>query len=265
MVTIEHTSDLIRALRSRYDDGGFSYAFLEQVPDGTSASCNRHADALAIQLWESRGLEIIGFELKVSRQDWIKELRQPKKAEAIAKYCNEWYLVVGDESIVQFGELPSNWGLMVPHTKNSLKINKPAVKNLNAIPVDMPFLCAVLRRATQQLTGKKNKEYERGYNEAHRENEGNVKEAVKRRDDELDVLRNKIKKFKESSGVDINEYWTPVEKIGDAVKFVLDKKYISELQQLKRVKQSFLQIATDIDGELEKFKEELKKNNSEQG
>lgn len=265
MVKIEHTSDLIRALRSRYDDNGFSYAFLEQVPDGTGASCNRHADALAIQLWESRGLEIVGFELKVSRQDWIKELKQPKKAEAIAKYCNEWYLVVGDESIVQFGELPSNWGLMVPHTKNSLKINKPAIKNLNAVPVDMPFLCAVLRRATQQLTGKKNKEYERGYNEACREHEGNIKEVVKRRDEEVERLRDKIKKFKESSGVDINEYWTPVEKIGEAVRFVLDKKYISELKELKRLKESALNIVDEIDGELVKFKNELDKNHEQKG
>lgn len=255
MVKIDSSLDLMDALRNKYDDEGFSFAFLEQVSDGTGANCNRWADALAIQLWESRGLEILGFEIKVSRQDWIKELKQPKKAEMIAKYCNQWYLVIGDENIIQFGELPTNWGLMVPHTKKSLKIVKPAIKNINPIPVDMPFLCAILRRATQQLTGKKSKEYTRGYNEACRQNKKDFEEIKEHRDEQLNILRDKIKKFKESSGVDINDYWYPAEKIGEAVKFVLNKKYISELKQLKRLKQSILEIASNIDNELEKFKD----------
>ena len=54
MVKIEDTKQLIDALRNKYDDNGFSYAFLEQVSDGTGYKCNRWADALAVQLWESR-------------------------------------------------------------------------------------------------------------------------------------------------------------------------------------------------------------------
>ena len=125
MVKMTDTKQVIEALKTKYDDNGQSYAFMEQVGNATGWKCNRHADAIAVSLWKSRGLAIFGFEVKVSRQDWIKELKNPGKAEPIAQYCNQWYLVVGDKDIVQFGELPMNWGLMIPHTKNTLKIVKP--------------------------------------------------------------------------------------------------------------------------------------------
>ena len=79
MVVIEETEDLMHALRNKYDDNGWSYAFLEQVGTGTGYKCTRWADALAVQLWESRGLSITGFEVKVSRSDWVKEMKHPEK------------------------------------------------------------------------------------------------------------------------------------------------------------------------------------------
>ena len=54
-----------------------------------------------------------GHEVKVSRADWLTELRDPTKAERIKRYCNRWWLVVSDASIVKDGELPEGWGLMV--------------------------------------------------------------------------------------------------------------------------------------------------------
>ena len=101
MVKIEKTKELMNALRNKYDDNGNAFAFMEQVGNATGWECNRHADAIVVSLWKSRGLEIMGFETKVSRSDWLKELKQPEKADEISKYCHRWYLVVGDESIVQ--------------------------------------------------------------------------------------------------------------------------------------------------------------------
>lgn len=54
-----------------------------------------------------------GHEIKVSRSDWLRELADPTKAEAFARYCDQWWLVVSDKSIVKPGELPDSWGLMV--------------------------------------------------------------------------------------------------------------------------------------------------------
>jgi hypothetical protein len=40
------------------------------------------ADAIARHLWPSQGLELIGFELKVSRSDWLREIKDPYKCES---------------------------------------------------------------------------------------------------------------------------------------------------------------------------------------
>lgn len=254
---MEKTKQVMDALRSKYDDNGFSYAFLEQVSNGKGLKSRRWSDALAVQLWESRGLEITGFEVKVSRQDWIKELKNPDKADAIAKYCHSWYLVLGDENIIQFGELPMNWGLMIPHTKKTLKITKPAVRNKNPKPVDMPFLCAILRRATQQLTNRaiKQERYDSGYHSGFEDGKKELDYLRESKNNQLDTLKNKIKLFQEKSGVNIDDWHYKPEKIGDAVKMVLNGKHRQELENLLRLRERVLNCAESIDVEIKKHKE----------
>jgi len=257
MVKIEKTKDVIYALRNKYDDQGWSYAFLQQVSNGTGNKCNRWCDALAVQLWESRGLEIIGFEVKVSRTDWIKELKHPEKADAIAKYCHQWYLVVGDENIVQFGELPTTWGLMVPHTKKSLKIVKPAVRNEKPKSVDMPFLCAVLRRAVTQHTTKARltEEHNRGYSDGFKDGKEEMQGRIKWRDERNNKIENQIEEFQKASGFSITEKWSEPKEVGEAVKMVLDGTYLKEKERLERLHNHALSIAEDIKEELDKIRE----------
>lgn len=256
MVKIEDTKELMYALRKKYDDDGFSHAFLEQVANGTGLHCTRHADAMAIQLWESRGLEITGFEVKVSRQDWLKELKSPGKAEPIAQYCHSWYLVVGDADIVQFAELPMNWGLMVPHTKESLKIVKPAVKNLNPKTVDLPFLCAILRQAQTQVTdrAKLKVEYNKGFADGKKEESDMKKGDIDYHKTETERLRKLIKDFEASSGVSLTATWlAESKKIGEAVKVVLNGSYLKELESLKSLKNHANRCVQSIEEEIQKL------------
>lgn len=58
-------------------------------------------------------LSLHGHEVKVSRGDWLAELRDPTKAEAFKRYMHHWWLVVPDAAIVRPGELPDGWGLLV--------------------------------------------------------------------------------------------------------------------------------------------------------
>lgn len=82
-----------------------------------------HAERVAdYVVWDTYGqAQLIGQEIKVSRADWLSELRSPEKAEAWRRYCHQWYLVVPDESIVR-GDLPEGWGLMVPDSTGKLRI-----------------------------------------------------------------------------------------------------------------------------------------------
>jgi hypothetical protein len=48
---------------------------MPQVGDATGADVGRHADVVVMGLWPSRGLKLMGFEIKAGRGDWLGELR----------------------------------------------------------------------------------------------------------------------------------------------------------------------------------------------
>ncbi len=104
--------DLYLALKKIYNEK--AYVLLPHVRNTTGYSdLQTTADAICFGLWPSRGIEVEGFEIKCSRQDWLTEVRNPAKADAIAKMCDRWWLVVADGQIVKDDELPPTWGLYV--------------------------------------------------------------------------------------------------------------------------------------------------------
>lgn len=82
-------------------------------------------------------LALHGHEVKVSRSDWLTELRDPLKAEAFKPYMHYWWLVVPDSSIVKPGELPEGWGLMVKSgNKLRAKVQAPRLSP-DPLPLDL--------------------------------------------------------------------------------------------------------------------------------
>jgi hypothetical protein len=132
---------VVAAIRKAYPTN--AWAVLEQVGNSVGFKCGRWADVLAISLWPSRGLEALGFEVKVSRSDWKAELAQPEKADAIQRYCDRWW-IAAPAGVVPKEEVPPNWGLMEV-TGNKLKIRKQAPR-LTPCEWDKGFIAAVLRR-----------------------------------------------------------------------------------------------------------------------
>lgn len=143
-----NTQTVKAALQKRYPYPG--WALLEEVRDAAGYDATRSADALAMSLWKSRGLELHGFEIKVSRSDWLREKGSPEKAESISRYCDRWWLVVSDESIVKDGEVPPAWGLLVLHRASGrihLKTVKEAPQNPAVTPMSRTFLATILKRS----------------------------------------------------------------------------------------------------------------------
>ncbi|HEC93357.1 MAG TPA: hypothetical protein ENI51_10255 [Candidatus Atribacteria bacterium] len=254
-----NTKQVLDALKNKYDDHGHSYAFLTQVGNSTGFSCNRWADAIVMSLWESRGLEIIGFEIKVSRTDWLRELKNPAKADPIYQYCDSWYLVLGDPKILRFGELPMGWGLMVPHTKNTLKTVVPAKRKENPKPINRRFLAAILRRVVQQLPPEAvlRNEYARGYEDGKKDGQERAKNDVGYAEKKYKTLVQKIKDFEKASGVNIDSWTHNPKEIGEAVRLVLNGKYMEELNNLEYLKKRALRIAEEIDKILTEHKKEI--------
>src|SRR5690606_19847130 len=123
-----------------------SWALITEVPNATSTGKTRSADALAIGCWKSVGIQMHGFEIKVARSDWLREIQDPSKALPFQRHCHHWWLVAAPK-VVRVEEMPAEWGLMEPGT-NGLRVKKGA-SLLSPELVTFPFLAALMRRAVQ--------------------------------------------------------------------------------------------------------------------
>jgi hypothetical protein len=136
--------DLTHLLSLRFPSPG--WIFLPELADHVGWDHGRKlylADAVAFCPWPSRGLVTHGFEIKVSRSDWLRELKDPAKADGFGKYCHYWWLVVSDHGIVKDGELPDSWGLMLPTRERLQGLAK--ARRQNALPMDPLMFASVLR------------------------------------------------------------------------------------------------------------------------
>lgn len=220
--------DVERALRERF--AAPAWAFLAQVRNGTGWARNkaRTADAIAFSTWPSRGLELHGFEIKVDRQDVRRELADPEKAEEFIRFCDRWWLAVSDADLVQQGELPPTWGLLVLEGRKMVcKVEAPL---LEAKPLDRLQLAAIFRCVAEANTPT---------DEVATEIEKAVKEnAARQRDrneENLKSLKNMVAEFETASGVKLEEKWDG-ERIGEAVRLVLDHRHEPTSTQLARMR-----------------------------
>lgn len=197
-----------------------SWAYLPQVRNGTGyqRSTIRYADGIAMSLWPSRGMEIEGFEIKVSRSDWISELNNPEKAEYFVKICDRWW-IVAPEGIVVPGELPAPWGLMV--AKGRRLYVKTAAPKLEAAPLDRIQLAAIMRslQAVATPEGKLEEARKLGYEDGRK----GALESMSYEMKESRRFAEKVRDFEKASGVRIDEYSSSqsIKNIGEAVRIVL--------------------------------------------
>jgi hypothetical protein len=141
------TKELITLLAQRWPLP--DNAFFPEFRGGTGWSCEQRADAIAMDLWPSHGLELFGFEVKTSRADWLREMKQPWKADFMKKYCDRWYLVVSDLSIVKYAyELPPDWGLMF--AEEGRLVTMIEAKKLAPEPIPRTVLASLMRRVAKQ-------------------------------------------------------------------------------------------------------------------
>lgn len=162
-MTVTTERDMLDHLATRYtrDDGnGDRWIRAEHVRNGTgfygysdhSGRCVgplRTADFVAIDGWESKGHVLHGHEVKVSRADWLHELKQPEKAGAFLPYMHYWWLVTLP-GIVR-DDLPEGWGLMVLGDAG-LRVRVQAPRRT---PLPLPWPMTVgLTRAIQKTAAR---------------------------------------------------------------------------------------------------------------
>lgn len=144
------SADVYAALRRRYPVERGEWGLVFEVGDATGFSVKRHADAVAMSLWPSRGLGLHGIEVKASRGDWLREKADPAKAEPVSKFCDYWWLAVASDDVVKDGELPDTWGLMVLRGTRLVAVREAPKRT--PVPLTAKFVAAIVRASQRQTT-----------------------------------------------------------------------------------------------------------------
>lgn len=203
-------SQICQALRKRFKQPEWSLFF--EVASGTGANCKRHADAVAMNMYPSRGLTILGFEIKVSHNDLMQEIHNPDKAEEIAQYCDEWWLVVPAKLVSADELIPKNWGIL-EYWNDVLRIRKRAEK-LKPQQLAKPFVASLLRSAGKLDENTLQIVKTEAYNEYAKNWESALSAAVDRETERLKETLKNYEAFERLTGEKINLY-TDVEDFAE--------------------------------------------------
>jgi len=179
--------------------------------------CSRRFDALSIMGWASRGHEALGFEIKVSRGDWLRELKDVAKADPLVRLCTRWW-VCAPPGVVEKAELPEAWGLLVFHEGRIVAAKQAPRLSPDPWPPEL-WRCFLLRHATRrtyeqtELTRAEDKGYAAGYAAGKKQ-----AESFSARDrDDLRRLRETVRRAEEAAGVQITD-WMDLPALGLAIR-----------------------------------------------
>lgn len=207
------SDDIVAGMRKRYCAPEWALFF--NVANGTGVRGYRYADALGMSLFPSRGLELHGFEIKVSKSDWKREAADPLKAETIAAYCDRWF-VVTPPGLLDNENIPPNWGWLAYDGRAFY--TKQKAEKTEAKQIDRPFLAALLRRAHEGCERLVASQVEERLADTQAEIARRVANEVERRTRDHKTLQEIVAEFEKSSGVKMDK-WSG-EEIGRAVAIV---------------------------------------------
>jgi hypothetical protein len=248
-VTNMRTADVNAALRARFCAPEWALFF--EVGDATGAQHRRWADAVAMNMYPSRGTEIHGFEVKVSRSDWTKELKTPDKSGPVQQYCDRWWIVT-PAGIVKDGELPPTWGHYEVSPGGKI-VQKVAAPKLEAVPVSRAFVASMLRRASgadeETVSALVHKQVE-----AARENDRKrIDREVESRTREHEELQRRVREFEEASGLTIGNRWTDGAELGKAVKLVMASGVGKTYGGINSIRNTVMSTLKELDKALSAF------------
>lgn len=248
--------DMTELIQRKYGGDGSHLCFFD-VPDNVGTNSKRRADAIVIGNWGSTGRLVHGFEIKISRSDWLRELKQTEKADPFVERCDRWWLVC-PVGVARPEEIPMLWGWMTPY-KGGLRIQKPAA--ILPQPPDTLhrlFALGLIRRAVE----RGNREImgdplvKRALADQVDRYEGMLKRAQESRSasrrEDVEHLLAKIDRFEKSSGIKIDDWKLgDVGKLAKVISQTIGSGYGNVRQDLTNQRKAFAELCNHIDQALE--------------
>jgi hypothetical protein len=136
---------VLRALRLRHQPP--EWVFIVEAPILTPDAGLVHIDALALNCYWSEKYRRVGYEVKVSRGDFLGELKQPEKTRRSATCCSHFFFAV-PSGLVKPTEIPDPYGLITVGPKGGARIAKRS-----KLPDSQPtwgYLATLLRRLVDE-------------------------------------------------------------------------------------------------------------------
>lgn len=253
--------ELLKRLRVRYTEragNGDAWAFIPQVRSAAAFDARRTIDAYAMALWPSRGLVLHAFEIKSARSDWLREMKNPAKAEVFCELADFFWLVVGDKEIVKPGELPPTWGLLVPHGAGlRVEVEAPVLRDLTpararggrTLPpaFGRSFLAALLRSACA-VGNATPQEIAEARQEAHDNARASFEQQASMWKGLHEDLQREVMAFSRESGISISKRWAgdrDAREVGEALRLLLqgDSQIDAQVERLRRLEAEAERIA----------------------
>lgn len=227
------------------------HAIFFEVAAGTGYEGRRRiADAVAMDMWPSRGMKVTGFEIKVARHDWLREKANPEKAEEIAAYCDRW-AIVSAPGIVEPAEMPPayDWYEL---TEGGMLTLRQRGSETEAKPLDRSFVASLLRCA-----GRGDRiEIEVAAEKLIEKDRGRIKDEIKHRvemktraAEHLVRRYEKIEKMVAEGGRGGN-LWSGDDEIATAVGIVLKSGVANTYRGLDELSKRLAKLSEEIAGAL---------------
>jgi len=138
----DKTSEIKKLLARRHSDKR-EWVYIHELPDGTGSECRGWIDGFAINCWHCNSLRRIAYEIKISRSDFLSELKFSEKRRSALLFSNEYYFVTPKDLVIK-SELPLECGLIewdgAQHLKTIVKAPRRA-----AHPPSWTLLAGALR------------------------------------------------------------------------------------------------------------------------
>lgn len=209
------TRAIREAICRRYGEKN-QYLIAHEVGNDVGFGITNYADIIAISNWKSRGLGMVGFEIKASRSDWQRELKSPQKAEAFAPYCREWWIAAAP-GIVKHEELPTGWGLMELVANGALRVKHPCAINKAPEPCPWPLAVMLMRRFADGRSSDVRAAAAALVKDIRSRADADVASRVRWHADEYNRIIKRAEQIQAASGIDLLHGWEPVPEIAAAL------------------------------------------------
>lgn len=199
-----NASDVREVLREHWPAS--EYLTIEEAPQDAMRQ-GRKLDLLVVSLWRSRGFDLDGVEIKVSLNDYRREIKDPAKADWWWEHVSRFWIAVPAKLVEQAREdLPETWGLLGVQSDGKVAVVVKAPRH-DRTPLPWEACVGIMRCSSgagaNALVRAEARGRELGYKEGKRDAEhATGDDRLKARIEELEAQR---AAFEEAAGISFDD------------------------------------------------------------